>query len=232
MPGVTEQAGAQRTEDGTGSEPTDATSPDAGGGNEAASTGSSGSAEQASDSSSDTSSGADASTTSSQESGASQAATTATATQAPERSSDDPPPSDAPTTQHRTPDTAHSAHTAHTSETSAPRGREEHAPLNVGELVWKVAKVVASVVRVVAYVIAIVLVAYVLLTLVGVNPLNAVAQVVGGVANATVLAFRDLFLVADPTFAVVVNYGLAAVFWVLVAEFGSRIVRWLGARFS
>jgi len=90
----------------------------------------------------------------------------------------------------------------------------------------------ASVIRIVAYVIAVVLVAYVLLTLVGVNPLNAVAQVVGGVADRTVLAFRDLFLVADPVFAVVVNYGLAAVFWVLVAEFGSRLVRWIGARFS
>ncbi|MDD7966389.1 hypothetical protein [Actinomycetospora lemnae] len=104
--------------------------------------------------------------------------------------------------------------------------------MNVGELVWEVAAVLASVVRVIGYVIAVVLAAYVLLTLVGVNPQNAVAQVIGGIADATVLSFRDLFLLADPTFAVVVNYGLAAVFWVLVAEFGSRVIRWLGARLS
>jgi hypothetical protein len=29
-----------------------------------------------------------------------------------------------------------------------------------------------------------------------------------------------------------VNYGLAAIFWILVAEFGARLVRWIGARLS
>ncbi|MEJ2863372.1 hypothetical protein [Actinomycetospora flava] len=226
---MTEQAGAQRTEGGTDNgEPAEA-----GPENKDAATESSGSGEQSSGSSSESgssgASGTSGSTSgssgeSSEPSGSSESATTSTtSTATASRPSDDPPPSEAPTTQHRTPDT---------SDTSGPRGREQRAPLDVGELVWKIAKVVASVIRIVAYVIAVVLVAYVLLTLVGVNPLNAVAQVVGGIADATVLAFRDLFLVADPTFAVVVNYGLAAVFWVLVAEFGSRIVRWVGARFS
>jgi uncharacterized protein (DUF2342 family) len=87
-------------------------------------------------------------------------------------------------------------------------------------------------VRVAAYVLAVVLVAFIVLTLVGVNPLNAVARVIGGVADTVVLAFRDLFLIADPSYAVVVNYGLAAVFWALVAEFGSRLIRWVAARLA
>ena len=106
---------------------------------------------------------------------------------------------------------------------SAPRGRERRAPLNVGELVWKIASVLASAVRVVAYVV---------LTILAVNPQNGVAQVIGGIADWAVLAFRDLFLPADPTLAVVVDYGLAAIFWVLVGEFGSRLIRWIGARLS
>ncbi|WP_166659853.1 hypothetical protein [Actinomycetospora succinea] len=231
---MTEQAGGQRTEGGTESgESTETSTANAGGQETSASTGSTGAAEQSSgqssEQSSEQSSGSDSGTSSptasseSSSGSSSEAATSTTATATKTRPSDDPPPDEAPTTQQRTPDV---------SAGSAPHGREERAPLNVGELVWKVATVLASVIRIVAYVIAVVLVAYVLLTLVGVNPLNAIAQVVGGVANSTVLAFRDLFLIADPVFAIVVNYGLAAVFWVLVAEFGSRLVRWLGARFS
>jgi hypothetical protein len=78
----------------------------------------------------------------------------------------------------------------------------------------------------------VVLVAYIVLVLVGVNPQNGVAQLIGGVADSVVFAFRDLFLISDPSFSVIVNYGLAAIFWLLVGEFGSRLIRWLGARFS
>jgi hypothetical protein len=115
---------------------------------------------------------------------------------------------------------------------SAPHGREQRTPVDVGELVWKVASVLASVVRVVAYVLAVVLVAYIVLTIVGVNTANGVARVIGSVGNTAVGPFRDLFLLSDPLFTVIVDYGLAAVFWILVAEFGSRFIRWLGARLS
>jgi hypothetical protein len=115
---------------------------------------------------------------------------------------------------------------------SAPHGREQRTPVDVGELVWKVASVLASVVRVVAYVLAAVLVAYIVLTIVGVNTANGVARVIGSVGNTAVGPFRDLFLLSDPLFTVIVDYGLAAVFWILVAEFGSRFIRWLGARLS
>jgi hypothetical protein len=125
-----------------------------------------------------------------------------------------------------------SSEEGHGSEEASPRGRRERTPVNIGELGWKIANVVASVVRVVAYVLAAVLVAFIVLTLVGVNTANGVAQVIGSVGNTAVFAFRDLFLLGDPTFTVIVDYGLAAVFWVLVAEFGSRLIRWLGARLS
>lgn len=117
-------------------------------------------------------------------------------------------------------------------EDAAPQGRRSRAPLNVGELLWKVAGVLATVVRIVGYVLAAVLVAFLVLTFVGVNTANGVAQLIGRVADVAVLSFRDLFLIADPAFATVVNFGLAAIFWVLVAEFGARLVRWLGARLS
>jgi hypothetical protein len=114
----------------------------------------------------------------------------------------------------------------------APHGREGRSPINLGDTVWKVANVLATVVRIVGYVFAAVLVAYIVLALVGVNTSNGVAQVIGSIGDTVVLGFRDLFLLADPITTIMVGFGLAAVFWVLVAEFGSRLVRWLGARLA
>jgi hypothetical protein len=119
-----------------------------------------------------------------------------------------------------------------TDGAEVPHGREERAPRNVGETIWKAANVLATVVRVIGYVLAAVLLASIVLTIVGVNVANGVARFIGGVADTAVLGFRDLFVLADPIFAYVVNYGLAAIFWILVAEFGARLVRWIGARLS
>jgi hypothetical protein len=117
-------------------------------------------------------------------------------------------------------------------EGEAPHGRERRSPINLGETVWKAANVLATVVRIVGYAFAAVLVAYIVLALVGVNTSNGVAQVIGSIGDTVVLGFRDLFLLADPITTIMVGFGLAAVFWVLVAEFGSRLVRWLGARLA
>jgi hypothetical protein len=117
-------------------------------------------------------------------------------------------------------------------EGEAPHGRERRSPINLGDTAWKVANVLATVVRIVGYAFAAVLVAYIVLALVGVNTANGVAQVIGGIGDTVVLGFRDLFLLSDPITTIMVGFGLAAVFWVLVAEFGSRLVRWLGARLA
>jgi hypothetical protein len=117
-------------------------------------------------------------------------------------------------------------------EGEAPHGRERRSPLDLGETAWKVANVLATVVRIVGYAFAAVLLAYIVLALVGVNTSNGVAQVIGSIGDTVVLGFRDLFLMADPITTIMVGFGLAAVFWVLVAEFGSRLVRWLGARLA
>ena len=113
------------------------------------------------------------------------------------------------------------------------RGRDDGEPrrsLDASELIWRSSGVLATLVRIVTLVFAVVLVADIVLRVVGVNPTNGVAQFVSGFAEAVVLAFRDLFLPSDPTVALVLNYGLAAVFWVLVGGFLSSGVRWLAAR--
>lgn len=118
------------------------------------------------------------------------------------------------------------------TEERAPEGESRRGSVDVGELVWKVASVLATVIRVVTLVFAVVLVVHIALVVVGVNPVNGVASFLGGFADAVVLGFRDLFQPVDPTIALVVNYGVAAVFWVVVGGFVSAGIRFLAARVS
>jgi hypothetical protein len=212
MPGVTEQAGGQRTQGGTDTDESTPGDRDADAGH------------QESPESSQEESSQESSQQGSSEQGSSEQSN-----------------AEQPTQQHETQQRSRQQPSEQATERVAqpqgvdahtPEGHRQRAPIDVGDLVWRIARILASAVRVVAYVLAVVLVAYIVLTLVGVNPQNAVAQVIGGVADVAVLAFRDLFLIADPSFAVIVNYGLAAVFWLLVGEFGSRLIRYLGARLA
>ena len=104
--------------------------------------------------------------------------------------------------------------------------------IDVSELVWKLANLLATVVRAVTLVFAAILVVQIGLSVAAVNPDNGLARFVRGFSDTVVLGFRDLFLPSDPTIMVVVNYGIAAVFWVLVGVFLSSALRWIAARIS
>jgi hypothetical protein len=213
MPGVTEQAGGQRTQGGTD---TDENAP----GDRETDAGQQQS-QESSDQETQQQSSQESSEQGNSEQGNADQPTQQHETQ--QRSQQSQQPSEQPTQRVEQP---------HGVDGHAPEGHRQRAPIDVGDLIWRIARILASAVRIVAYVLAVVLVAYIVLTLVGVNPQNGVARVIGGVADVAVLAFRDLFLIADPSFAVIVNYGLAAVFWLLVGEFGSRLIRYLGARLT
>jgi hypothetical protein len=104
----------------------------------------------------------------------------------------------------------------------------QRSSVDIGRSIRQIASTVGVVLKVIGYLCALVLIVYILLAVVGVNPQNVVAQTVGGWANVLVLDFRDLFLIPDPTAALVVNYGLAAVCWMVAGEIAARFVRFLG----
>jgi hypothetical protein len=85
--------------------------------------------------------------------------------------------------------------------------------------------VVASVVRWLGLVFALVLAVHVLLTIGGANPVNGITTFFSTTADWVVLAFKNLFTPADAKLRVLVNYGLAAVFWMIVSAVLSRLVR-------
>src|SRR5437773_1953456 len=90
--------------------------------------------------------------------------------------------------------------------------------------------VVAGIVRWVGLIIAVILVLHVILTVGGANENNGITSFVRGWANPLALGFRDLFdKIPDLKARVLVNYGLAAIFWLVVTAVVSRLIRRIGA---
>ncbi|MEU4739060.1 hypothetical protein AB0G02_01170 [Actinosynnema sp. NPDC023658] len=88
--------------------------------------------------------------------------------------------------------------------------------------------VVAGVLSWAGLLIAVVLVAHVLLTVGGANPANSITTTVATWADRFALGFRDLFTPQDAKLAVLVNHGLAAIFWLVVRSLVLKLVRRLG----
>jgi len=81
----------------------------------------------------------------------------------------------------------------------------------------RVASVLATLVRIVGGLAVLVLVAHIVLTLGDANPANGITTLVATWADRLQIGFRGLFTPADPRTRIVVNYGLAAAFWLVVS---------------
>lgn len=85
--------------------------------------------------------------------------------------------------------------------------------------------IVASVVRWVGLVFAAILVLHVIFTVGSANPGNGIVSWVQGWADSLSLGFKDLFEPNDAKLRVLVNYGIAALFWLIVSAIVARIIR-------
>jgi hypothetical protein len=102
---------------------------------------------------------------------------------------------------------------------------DERPQRAAGEARAQVLGVLASVVRWIGLLLALVLVIHVLLTVGSANPANGITTFFADVAKPIALGFRDLFTPADPKLFVLVNYGIAALFWLVVSTVLTRIIR-------
>jgi hypothetical protein len=87
---------------------------------------------------------------------------------------------------------------------------------------------VARALRTIGYAIVAVLVLHILLTLLQANPENVVAALVARLAETFDLGMSNLFLVADPMLSALLNYGAAALTWLLVIAVVVRLVSRIG----
>ena len=87
---------------------------------------------------------------------------------------------------------------------------------------------VARALRTIGYAIVAVLLLHIVLTLLQANPANAVASLVRRLAGTFDLGLSNLFLVGDPMLSVLLNYGTAALAWLLIMALVVRLASRIG----
>ncbi|MEV4142840.1 hypothetical protein AB0J40_04175 [Amycolatopsis sp. NPDC049691] len=119
------------------------------------------------------------------------------------------------------------------AESSSASSSEEtkvsrRAPVDWRGASGRVASVVASIVRWVGLIFAALLVIHVIFTVGSANPENGIVSFVKSWADSLALGFSDLFTPSDEKLRVLVNYGIAAIFWLVVSGILAKIIRRVG----
>jgi|SRR5438067_9488340 len=83
----------------------------------------------------------------------------------------------------------------------------------------------ATIVRWVGLVFAVILVLHVIFVIGSANPGNGIVSWIHGWADTLAIGFRDLFEPTDEKLRVLVNYGIAALFWLIVSAIAARLIR-------
>jgi hypothetical protein len=96
---------------------------------------------------------------------------------------------------------------------------------SAAEVRASVVGLLAGLVRWIGLIFAIVLVAHILLTVGNANPGNGITVFFADAADPLALAFRNLFTPDNAELRVLVNYGLAALFWVIASSILARLIR-------
>lgn len=82
----------------------------------------------------------------------------------------------------------------------------------------------ARIISAVGGIFALVEVIYILLVLFSANPVNGFFRFIQSVAEPLALFFPGLFDLVNDKLEIILNYGLAAVFWLVVTGFIARLV--------
>jgi hypothetical protein len=87
------------------------------------------------------------------------------------------------------------------------------------------ADIIANITRVVTALIALVFVLHIVFTLFGANQNSGIVAFVYGAAKIFVFGFGDVFTPSDAKIGLIVNYGLAAIVYLLVGRLIYRTLR-------
>ena len=95
---------------------------------------------------------------------------------------------------------------------------------------WRKAKdqvvaLVAGIIRWVGLIFAVILVLHIIFTIGGANPSNGIVSWIRDWADTLSIGFKDLFEPADEKLRVLVNYGIAALFWLIVSSIVVKVIR-------
>lgn len=113
------------------------------------------------------------------------------------------------------------------AQSDAPENgrRRKRKSFDAARARMRIVGVLSSVIRWLGTLAATLLTVHVVLTIGGANPENGITRFVARWAEPLALGFPGLFQPADPVLQVLVNYGIAAVFWLVVTSLAVRIVQ-------
>lgn len=92
----------------------------------------------------------------------------------------------------------------------------------------RVVGLLAGTVRWVGLLFALALVVHVVFVIGDANQSNSIVRFVSDTSDTLAMGFTDLFTPDDPKLAVLVNYGIAALFWIVVSAIVARLIRRVG----
>jgi hypothetical protein len=127
---------------------------------------------------------------------------------------------------------AESSSAASSSASSEETKVSRRAPVDWRRTGGRAASAVASIVRWVGLVFAALLVIHVIFTVGSANPDNGIVSFVKSWADSLALGFSDLFTPSDEKLRVLVNYGIAAIFWMVVSGILAKVIRRVGGSAS
>ncbi len=101
------------------------------------------------------------------------------------------------------------------------------ASANATRGAWAVGTVMVTIARIVRLLVAIaaaIIVAAILLRVLDANSANAIVRHIHDAGQTLVGPFKNLFSIKNPKLSIVVNWGLAAVAWLIVGGFIARLI--------
>jgi hypothetical protein len=114
---------------------------------------------------------------------------------------------------------------AMSQDTETGQQRRASTQQDLRALTGKSLTLLASVVRILTVIFAAILVIHVVLTVASANPENGITTFFAGAANNLTLGIGDLFIPSSEALKVILNYGIAAVVWLVIGAVIARILR-------
>ncbi|GAA4853895.1 hypothetical protein GCM10023201_54670 [Actinomycetospora corticicola] len=113
---------------------------------------------------------------------------------------------------------------AMTQDADTGSQRKANTSADLRALASKSMSLAASVIKILCTIFAAILVIHIVLTVASANPQNGITTFFADAANSLTLGIGDLFLPASESLKVILNYGLAAVVWLVIGAVVARIL--------
>ena len=114
------------------------------------------------------------------------------------------------------------------SSTDTQRRRRNAPSVDWNKAKEQIVALLAGVARWLGVIFAVILVLQVIFVIGEANPDNSIATFVRDWSEGLALGFEDLFTPDDAKLRTLVNYGIAALFWLVVSAIVAKIIRRIG----